>query len=323
MKVVKLSHPKNWLEHGHWPYQFHFPRQATTWGDYYFDVNNDSKECDIWVVHESIDKKEKVKCAPENIFLITSEEKQQVSSYSKDYLEQFGAVITSRDDIEHHHVIRTFYLSPWRVKKTYDEILSSIPGKEQDFSAIISNNVSTVGHLKRYAFVNKLKGHFKDKLIWFGKGEKEIQDKWEALKSFKYSLALENCSVPFYFTEKIMDCFCASTMPIYWGCPEIADYFPEKSMIIIDIDDYKKSILEIEKAIDGSAYEENFNSIVEARDLVLNKYQFIPALVNILESLDISCQYKKQVLKLVPKEAFQKQPAAKTIVKYIRKSLAG
>jgi hypothetical protein len=214
-------------------------------------------------------------------------------------------------------------LSPWRVKKTYDEILSSIPGKEQDFSAIISNNVSTVGHLKRYAFVNKLKGHFKDKLIWFGKGEKEIQDKWEALKSFKYSLALENCSVPFYFTEKIMDCFCASTMPIYWGCPEIADYFPEKSMIIIDIDDYKKSILEIEKAIDGSAYEENFNSIVEARDLVLNKYQFIPALVNILESLDISCQYKKQVLKLVPKEAFQKQPAAKTIVKYIRKSLAG
>ena len=30
-------------------------------------------------------------------------------------------------------------------------------------------------------------------------------------------------------SEKIADCFLAWTMPIYYGCPRIAEYFPAES----------------------------------------------------------------------------------------------
>ena len=38
----------------------------------------------------------------------------------------------------------------------------------------------------------------------------------------------------YYFTEKLLDCFLSGTIPIYWGCPSIGDFFNTKGMIIFD-----------------------------------------------------------------------------------------
>jgi hypothetical protein len=323
MITVKVSHPLNWLKHGHWPFQNHFPALMPSWGEYRFEINTAARECDIWVIHESVDRRETIKCPAGNVILVTSEEKQQVTAYPREYLDQFGMIITTRDDIIHPGVVRTMYLSPWRVRKTYDEIVNSTPRKTAMLSAVISNNVSTSGHLKRYAFVNKLKGHFKDDMAWFGKGEFEIQDKWEALEGFKYSLALENCSVPFYFTEKIMDCFCATTMPVYWGCPDIYNYFPESSMILVDIDDYKGAISKIEQAIEEGAYEKNYEALLESKKRVLNKYQFIPALVSVLESHKSMFGNNKVAQKIESREVFVKRSLTKSVLRSLKKSIGG
>jgi hypothetical protein len=40
-----------------------------------------------------------------------------------------------------------------------------------------------------------------------------------------YSVAIENSSIPNYFTEKLIDCLITKTIPIYWGCPNIDEYF--------------------------------------------------------------------------------------------------
>jgi len=40
-----------------------------------------------------------------------------------------------------------------------------------------------------------------------------------------YSIALENSSITNYFTEKLIDCLITKTIPIYWGCPNITEYF--------------------------------------------------------------------------------------------------
>lgn len=282
---VKLSHPSSWFKHGHWSYLNHFPKLNPIWGNCHFEINNDAvTECDVWVVHESLTKSETVKCPPENIILVISEEKQQVKYYNPEYLKQFGLIVTSRDDIMHPNVLRTFNFNPWRVRKTYGQIAEAAPSKNDDLSVIVSNNVSTAGHLKRYSFANRLKGHFKDRMIWFGKGENEIEDKWNGLQSYRYSLAMENCSVPYYFTEKIMDCFCASTMPIYWGCKNIFDYYPQESILSIDVDDFKGSIEVIERAIADNLYEKNYQAVQKAKDLTINKYQFIPAIVDVIIS---------------------------------------
>jgi len=40
-----------------------------------------------------------------------------------------------------------------------------------------------------------------------------------------YSVAIENSSITNYFTEKLIDCLITKTIPIYWGCPNISEYF--------------------------------------------------------------------------------------------------
>lgn len=40
-----------------------------------------------------------------------------------------------------------------------------------------------------------------------------------------YHLAIENCESRFYFTEKLLDCFLTDTVPIYWGCRNLGEYF--------------------------------------------------------------------------------------------------
>ena len=58
-----------------------------------------------------------------------------------------------------------------------------------------------------------------------------------------YSVVIENCKRDYYFTEKLIDCFLTGTIPIYWGCPSIGDYFNTKGIIIVDdIDDIGKSL---------------------------------------------------------------------------------
>ena len=41
----------------------------------------------------------------------------------------------------------------------------------------------------------------------------------------QYHIAVENAQWNNYFTEKILDCFLMRTMPLYWGCPNLGEYF--------------------------------------------------------------------------------------------------
>tara|TARA_X000001382_G_scaffold99076_2_gene73516 strand:- start:3647 stop:4513 length:867 start_codon:yes stop_codon:yes gene_type:complete len=56
----------------------------------------------------------------------------------------------------------------------------------------------------------------------------------EALFYSAFHVCIENQSVKHYFTEKLIDSFLTYTIPIYWGCPNIGDYFNLDGMIIID-----------------------------------------------------------------------------------------
>lgn len=40
-----------------------------------------------------------------------------------------------------------------------------------------------------------------------------------------YSVVVESSSEPNYFTEKLIDCLITKTIPIYWGCPNVSEYF--------------------------------------------------------------------------------------------------
>lgn len=64
-----------------------------------------------------------------------------------------------------------------------------------------------------------------------GRGYRPILSKIEALRPYCYSIVVENERIPGYFTEKLIDCMSQCTLPIYWGCPDIGNYFDTEGMI--------------------------------------------------------------------------------------------
>jgi hypothetical protein len=69
----------------------------------------------------------------------------------------------------------------------------------------------------------------------FGRAARPIDDKWDGLAPYHFSLAIENTVATDYWTEKVADCFLSWTCPIYNGAPNLADFFPRDSFIQIDI----------------------------------------------------------------------------------------
>ncbi len=73
-----------------------------------------------------------------------------------------------------------------------------------------------------------------------------VHDKLEFCRRYKFHIAFENSSSPGYTTEKLMQAFCADTLPIYYGNPDVGkDFHPEAMVLVRDMDDVKRAIDEI------------------------------------------------------------------------------
>jgi len=103
--------------------------------------------------------------------------------------------------------------------------------KSQLASIIASYNNRLEGHKLRHEVINKIYNLNLDISI-LGRGYNPFKDKEDGLKSFKYSIIIENIKEKDYFTEKIIDACLCKTIPIYWGAPNIRDYFDYRGIII-------------------------------------------------------------------------------------------
>lgn len=105
-----------------------------------------------------------------------------------------------------------------------------IHAKTKIISMIASNRTMCRGHLIRHQWIKKLR----NQVDFFGRGFNAIETKEEGLNDYMFSVAIENCCVPNYFTEKIGDCFATGTIPVYFGCSNIGDYFNADGIIQLD-----------------------------------------------------------------------------------------
>ena len=63
-------------------------------------------------------------------------------------------------------------------------------------------------------------------------------DKEELFGDSMFGVAIENVSHRGWFTEKILDCFLLRTIPIYWGCSNIENYFNIEGILKVNnVDD--------------------------------------------------------------------------------------
>jgi len=138
------------------------------------------------------------------------------------------------------------------------------------------------GHILRMEFLENLVSAHPEMLDLYGRGEfdgpyyhGELEDKWDGLAEYRYSLAIENYRGPNYFSEKLTDALLAWSMPIYWGCTNLDEFLPSDSFVEIDIrdPDAPERIMEI---VESDRRERNLDAIAEARELILDRYQLIP-----------------------------------------------
>ena len=78
-----------------------------------------------------------------------------------------------------------------------------------------------------------------------------VQDKLAFQRRSRFVIACENSCYPGYTTEKLIDAYASYAVPIYWGNPEVAKEFDERSFINCHRYDSIAEAAEAVKRIDG------------------------------------------------------------------------
>ena len=145
-----------------------------------------------------------------------------------------------------------------------DEQNIKVYEKPKNASMIYSDKTFMKGHRMRQDAA-KVFGHY---MSLFGSGCGNIIDKKEeGLKDFRFSVVIENSKTPNYFTEKLIDCFATGTIPIYWGCPNIGDYFDTNGMIIInDLIELGNILVRVNEEIYMSRMESIQNNLEKCKE---------------------------------------------------------
>ena len=137
----------------------------------------------------------------------------------------------------------------------------------------------------RLKFVKALKKHFGDALDWFGNGIQPLEQKWDGIAPYKYHLVLENQLRIDVITEKLYDSFLGLAYPIYYGAPNVGDYFDPKSMATINILDLHGSIKKIEQILTADPYQAALPALVESKNRVLTKCNLFERIVDLCQAL--------------------------------------
>ena len=202
-------------------------------------VYDGSGEVNIYVSQRALDALNDTSGKPTYIWLLES--KQIIPQYYQWIIDNYEFVTSRVDGIfscdkelcEKYPKISYSLINaaPWVQDRKVHE-------KTKLVSMIASNKRMCEGHARRLQFVDK----FRDKLDFYGRGFNEISCKEDGLRDYMFSVGIENAVYDTYFTEKLTDCFACGTIPIFYGCKGVTEYFNEDGIIFLD-DDFDLSTL--------------------------------------------------------------------------------
>lgn len=267
------------------------------WGEFAFTTEL-LPECDAILVFNTPGENIRTSCAPENIIAMMMEpgvpaEHPWMFTGLDQYQRVYSPVPQSSNTIPSHGFLGWYFTHDYNYLKKL-----VVPTKTKVISCIASNLKQLQGHRLRFNFIEILRQQVPS-IDFFGKGTHFLQDKMEGLLPYRYSIAIENAAQPYYFTEKINDCFLAYTVPVYYGCKNLDKYFPAKSFIQIDIENTREAIKKINDLFENDDWQSRLEFVKEARELVLEKYQPLAGAATIFREMQLSSNKKNIMLKPV------------------------
>lgn len=286
------------------------PNKNNKWKDCEFFINEPISEADYWVVFtpKIPNGKDFCKVSPRNTIFITWEP-DSIYHFSQGFLNQFGKVISCQQNLKHKNLIKdqcglVWRIGMWRNEKreaiithTYDDFKISCPEKKKLMSIISSNKCFTKGHRDRLKFVDKIKSHFGSNVDLFGRGFNDFKNKWDIIADYKYHIVLENCSIPYYWSEKLADAFLGNAFPFYYGCKNINEFFNSESYREIDILNVEEAINTIENAISQNLAEKNYKEVEKAKHQILDKYNLFDLIVRNINHSDVNLVKENYIIK--------------------------
>lgn len=255
------------------------------WGDCQFLFDLGERDYDWLAVIDDVSRKpsgaEPLACADEHTILITTEP-PTITHYGKAFAAQFRYVLTSQVEaaIPHPHRIHSTTGNLWFHGKSFDELTNDEPPRKDSALSTVcsSKQQGHTLHQARYAFTQWLKSAC-PALEIYGHGVRFVEKKHEALDRYRYHLAIENHIAHHHWTEKFSDPVLSRCVPIYHGCPNLSDYFPEDSYLKIDINKPAAALETIIAEInDPHAYARRHDALIEARHLILERYNMLAIL---------------------------------------------
>jgi len=113
--------------------------------------------------------------------------------------------------------------------------LKSIPTKSNLMSIMVSQKTQAQGHKYRHELVSRiLASNLPIDIMGRGckyhKPDTRLKGEFNYLEpylNYKFHIAIENFQLNHYYSEKIMDPLFCGTTPVYLGCKNIDQYFPE------------------------------------------------------------------------------------------------
>lgn len=207
------------------------------------------------------------------------------------FTEQFDVFVGPYPKLKHKNKIVTHGFLNWSLgfgffskkkRYTFEQLVNLNPEKTKPISIVTSSKKMMPGHNLRQKMISNLKRDFGDKIDYFGIGEKDIDFKADALNPYFFHIALENCTVNDYWTEKFSDPVLARCIPIYIGCPNINKYFDKDGFIEVSYGEYDKLHALVTKILSNP--QQLYNKYEAAnnrnRDIILNKENLIPFLID-------------------------------------------
>ncbi len=307
-----------------------FPNQVPQIGNCIFSFDPEDRNYDWLVVYEDLmypesqgksTRREVLACPRENTLIIT-QEPETIKIYGPGFLSQYGHVLNAQPSqyVDHpNHIlqvspIRWFYGRPLEKSDhnyiTVDSMRSrGMPRKLSNISTVCSDKQMTEVLKQRYLFTSYLNKNLGDDFDWYGRGIRPVNDKSEAMDSYRYHIGVENHLSPHYWTDKISDSFLAYCLPLYYGPKNITDYFDPDSFVAIDIYKPEAALETIRKTLKDNLFESRIDAITEARELVLTDYNLVNIAARIVEERHDPSLSQKGTGDILGRHAFrQKHP---------------
>jgi Glycosyltransferase family 10 (fucosyltransferase) C-term len=260
------------------------PGGKGVWDDVSF-TTDEVDECDLLVVlNNRMKQAVHANCPRGRVWALMQEPYARgFTDWMAEGHEEFDRVYTNYLPSPDPKYIASQPALPWHVNRTFDELTTcAIPEKSLYLSWIVGNIRDLPGHLKRGAFLHAIQSQKEFNIDLFGRAIRFVEDKWDGLAPYRYSIAAENTSWPDYWTEKIADCFLTWTVPFYYGCGNLEKYFPADSFIRIDIGNPEEAMDTIRRVMSEDDWKRRLPALEEARRRVLFEYQLFPHIVGLL-----------------------------------------